>query len=79
LIDSEFRIQESEFRISPMDECARRVEEKLVLGGLEIFRKAKEIARMVSSIRITPSGANLSSQDSFTQTDLPSDSATPDS
>ena len=25
-----------------MDECARRVEEKLVLGGLEIFRKAKE-------------------------------------
>jgi hypothetical protein len=53
LIDSEFRIQESEFRISPMDECARRVEEKLVLGGLEIFRKAKEIARMVSSIRKT--------------------------
>ena len=36
-----------------MDECARRVEEKLVLGGLEIFRKAKEIARMVSSIRKT--------------------------
>ena len=30
-----------------MDECARRVEEKLVLGGLEIFRKAKEIARMI--------------------------------
>ena len=42
-----------------MDECARRVEEKLVLGGLEIFRKAKEIARMVSSIRITPSGCQL--------------------